>query len=281
MTIRRGAIVGLGLIGSSLGAALRRRGVEITGHDADTGRQEISLRLGHIDHSAAGLEDALADDPDFIVLALPVGAILDLVPRTAAAGPQTTILDTGSVKAPVVAAMNAVPEPHRFIGGHPLAGRETSGPEGADPDLFQGRPFVLTSTGHTGPLAQRTALEILLLAGAYPVFADADQHDRVLARTSHLPQLVATALASCLQPGDEELAGPALAEMTRIAASDPTMWRDILLANRENVSKELQLLVKQLEAMAASLEEGDAAAIEAAIDAGGKRSAVLRREIAV
>jgi prephenate dehydrogenase len=268
MTERVG-IIGLGLVGGSIGAALRRQGMRVIGYDAAPEHATFAQKWGLIDEAETDLPGAVRD-ADFVILAVPVLSIMDLLPRVdACCSVEAVIVDTGSVKEPVVKAMAALPGAQRAVGGHPLAGNDGSGPQFANPDLFGGRPFALCPSEHTDPASRAKVEQLVRDLGAEPVVVSAREHDRVLARTSHLPQLMATVLALSVEPGDLGLAGPALAEMTRLAGSDPAMWRDITLANGDNVARELRAAIRRMEELARMVERGDGVGVERTMRAGG------------
>jgi prephenate dehydrogenase len=258
VTTRRVAVIGLGLIGGSLAGALRREGVWVQGYDVCQAVTDEASALGLIDSYANTLPGVL-DGIDAVLLCTPAAATLTLLPAVdRMTPPSTLILDTGSVKAAVLDVMEALPGGARAIGGHPLAGRETSGPAAADPDLFRGRPSELATA-----------------VGAIPRIMDAQQHDEVLARTSHLPQLLATALALCVADGDAACAGPALRDMTRLAGSDPIMWRDIVLLNAPRVVTEANRYIARLQGMVAAIAAGDIQEIERFLASGQQAGRAL------
>ncbi|HZU12732.1 MAG TPA: prephenate dehydrogenase/arogenate dehydrogenase family protein [Chloroflexota bacterium] len=253
-------IVGLGLIGGSLGGALGLVGHEISGYDIAPGRQSRALQLGWIE-SASPLRE-LAATSEVVILAAPVLRIAGLLPAVDAAAPaDTIIIDTGSAKGAVVEAMSICPGAHRMVGGHPLAGSEQSGPEAADPALFRDRPFVLTPGPATDPAFLAAASALVSEAGARPVVMDAREHDRIVAGTSHLPQILSSLLRVCVPP-DSPLIGPGYLDMTRLADSDVTLWRDVLLANAAEISGVTRRYRDRLDELLAALEREDAASIE-------------------
>lgn len=279
MTARRVAIVGLGLIGSSLGGALRRSGANVQGYDPDAVSREIAARRGYVAAAHDDLPSCLRD-AQVVIVAAPVPAILELLATVDAAAPEAVLLDTGSVKVPVVTAMEALPGAKRAIGGHPLAGKERSGPESADPELFRNRPFVLTPHAHTSGRTLDVARRLVEEIGARAVVASAEEHDTIIARTSHLPQVLATALAREIAPGDGRFAGPALYDMTRLALSDSALWTDILLANGGNLVPRIRRLAASLEEIARWVEGGEAAALSDVLRTGRERALGLRGGVA-
>jgi len=275
---RTAAVVGVGLIGGSMAAALRRRGFLVRGLDVAPGRAETARRLGLVDETPDSLEECVRG-AEVIVLAAPVDATIALLPAVDGVADETSlVLDVCSVKGPVVDAMSRLPGVARMVGGHPVAGTERSGPETADADLFAGRAFVFCPAPATAPDVLERACALARSIGAEPVVLTAGRHDATLARISHLPQLASTALALCLQPGDAAIAGSGLRDMTRLALSDPALWRAIVLSNGSNVTPELRDLSRRLEQLACLIEAGDAAAVERALREAGIRARELRRE---
>lgn len=258
----RVAVVGLGLIGGSMGSALRREGVWVQGYDTDEAASDEAARLGLIDGRSRTLSSVL-DGIDAVLLCTPVSTVLNLLPAVdRMTDPSALILDTGSVKAAVLKVMDALPGGARAVGGHPLAGKETSGPGAADPDLFRGRPFVLSPSPSTSPDSVGRAVELATAVGAIPRVMEARRHDEVLSRTSHLPQVLATALALGISQEDACYAGPGLRDMTRLAGSDPTMWRDILVLNGPRVVAEADRYIVRLQGLVAMIAASDAEGIE-------------------
>jgi prephenate dehydrogenase len=242
------AIVGTGLIGSSFGLALRKAG--FTGAILGVGgAAEGAAARGAVDRGAT-LEEALAG-ADLVFLAQKIGRILDRVRHIdPLLKPGALVTDAGSTKCEIVdAARNAIGR-GQFLGGHPMAGKETSGPEAADADLFRGRPWVLTPD-EPAELETSAAREFrgwLDRIGARTIVLDADEHDRIVARTSHLPQLASTALAALLS-GDAraEISGSGLDSMTRLAMSSYDLWRDILATNSEHIDTAIGQYIQELE----------------------------------
>jgi prephenate dehydrogenase len=267
------AIVGLGLIGGSMGAAFRRSGHFVRGYDANPQVMNSAKKLGLIDELGENPESCVVG-VDAVFLAVPVMAILGLLPAVGEEAPnEAIIIDTGSVKKPIVAAMQQLPSAHRMVGGHPLAGDEHSGPGASDPDLFVGRPFLFCGSKRTSPQTMDDAYEVVRALGAEPAQLGAEEHDQILARTSHLPQFVSTLLGLCLEPGDLEYAGRGLRDMTRLAASEPAMWRDIATSNSTNIAAALRVLSARLNDTADLVEAVDIAAIQTLLQDG--RAAAL------
>jgi prephenate dehydrogenase len=268
--IHRLAIVGAGLIGGSLAAALKQAGVvdEIVG----LGRHRKTLELA----KAMGLIDRIADGPaqiagaEVVVLATPVAQMQAVLSAIAPhLGEQTVVTDAGSTKADVIAAASNIlgAKFSRFVAGHPIAGAESNGPQAARADLFNNRNVVLCPQIETDPAALELVSALWQSTGAQVVRMDAIRHDRIFAAVSHLPHLAAFALVDDLagRPESAEFfrfAASGFRDFTRIAGSSPEMWRDIALANREALLAELAAYRGKLDEIAAALEAGDGAALE-------------------
>ena len=246
------AVLGVGLIGGSIGMAARRRlGAEVAGFDPAPQTLEAALANGAIDRAADGVADA-CDGAEAVFCAAPVGALQAITREAlAAAAEDSVVTDVGSTKREIVGAVGGEP---RFVGGHPLAGAETAGVENARADLFDGARWYLTPTAATGGLLYDRLQRILAEIGARPQAIDAEEHDRAMATTSHLPHVIANVLArqaeGTLGEGGERLpeVGPSLRDATRVAGANPAIWEDIFLANRE-------LLADAADSAAASLAE--------------------------
>ena len=272
------AIVGTGLIGASLGLAARRAGVEVTGWDEDPLALQIAAERGAVT-AAGSLEDALAD-ADVAVVAVPVADLAAAVREALAAAPAAcTVTDVGSTKESVYAAAAG---DARFVGGHPICGAETRGPERASADLFDGATWFLTPLASTEPERYRAIHGLVTSVGARPVAIDPAAHDRLVAVTSHLPHALANVLlnqagASRVE-GHEPLAaaGGSLRDMTRIAGANPRVWVDIFLDNREAVATALAEHRRRVEQLEAALAEGDAGFLARWIgEAAGNRRRML------
>ena len=238
------SIVGLGLMGGSLAAALTKaqnapftvRGVARRAESIAAAVERGFIAEGTCD-PAAGVCDA-----DLVIFATPVRTTIDLMGRLAAHfKPGCIVSDLGSTKAAVVQAMAKLPPHVDPIGGHPMCGKEVSGLEAAEADLFQGRVYILTPLERTSDQAVRALQEVIALIGSRCIILEPDRHDRLVAAISHLPYLLSVCLvnvADGLSSEDEmvwELVSSGFRDTSRLAASDPIMMQDILMTNRENV----------------------------------------------
>ncbi|HXF77862.1 MAG TPA: prephenate dehydrogenase/arogenate dehydrogenase family protein [Usitatibacter sp.] len=265
------AIVGVGLIGGSFALALRRAGLAgaIAGFDRDAGALQRAIEMGVIDRAAESASDA-ARGADLVMVAVPVraiGSVLHDVALTLDAG--AVVTDAGSTKAEVVRLARAELRERfpRFVPGHPIAGRETSGVESASADLFRGARVVLTPVAETAGGAVATVRGLWEGAGARVATLGAEDHDRVFAAVSHLPHILSFALVSEIasRPQAAELldfAGGGFRDFTRIAASSPEMWRDISLQNREALLAELDRFGARLAVFRELIDKGEGAGLE-------------------
>jgi prephenate dehydrogenase len=267
-------VVGVGLIGGSIGLAARRRGLakRIIG----VGRQPATLdrarQLGAIDEACADLADAVGQ-AEVAVFCTPVTLIAEQVlaaaPRCAAG---TLLTDAGSTKGAIVEAIDGrLPQGVAFVGSHPVAGSEKRGPDHADADLFQDRVTVVTPTPASDPAAVARTIAFWRALGSRVICMDPEQHDRALAVTSHLPHLLASALAGTLPPDLHALTANGFRDTTRIAAGDPALWTGILMQNRAALLDALGKLQNQVGEFQKALTQGDQDAI-ADLLARGKRS---------
>jgi prephenate dehydrogenase len=264
MTIKTLTIVGVGLIGGSIGLAARRHRVahQIIGIGRRQDTLDQARSLGAIDEAtlnlAAGIERA-----DVAVFCTPVNVIAQQVLATAprcAAG--TLLTDAGSTKATIVSSIEGrLPFGVAFVGSHPLAGSEKRGPEHATADLFQDRLTVVTRTAQTDLEALERTIAFWRALGSKIHVMDPQDHDRALAFTSHLPHLVAAALAGSLPPELHELTATGFRDMTRVAAGDPALWTAILEHNRDAVLAGLAHLGDRLNSFGQALAKGDWTAV--------------------
>lgn len=250
------AIAGVGLIGGSFALALRQAGFtgEIAGVSSP---RTIAEALAHriIDREMTLAE--AASSADLVLLAQPIGRIVSMIEEMAPMlGPSTLVTDAGSTKALICAAASKFLPAEQFLGGHPMAGKESRGASSADGGLFRGRTWVLTEE------SSHPFVGWVRKIGSHVLVMGPEEHDRTVALTSHLPQLLATALGCTVGAGlerDEQLraGGPGLIDMTRLALSPYDIWDDILATNTEPVDEALSSLIERLEAMRSRLRDGD------------------------
>lgn len=257
MTASAVAVVGTGLIGTSVALALRTAGVRVLLADRDPARLGLACELD------AGRPWDQIEPVDHVVLAVPPSVLAAALRSLQMRELGRTFSDVASVKvAPVVEAEALGCNMATFCGGHPIAGRERNGPSAARPDLFQGQLWVLTPGPHTDATAREAAEWVARTCGARPVEMTPAQHDRALGLTSHVPQLVASLLAARLREAQEitvELAGQGLQDTTRLAASDPKLWADVVASNAEPVRGVLAELAGDLDQLLHALASEDAA----------------------
>jgi prephenate dehydrogenase len=265
------AILGVGLIGGSVGLAARERsGVDVIGFDPDPSTLDRAVEVGAVDRRSDSVAAACAA-ADTVFCAAPVAALPDLA-RAAldASGPETVVTDVGSTKRELVAALG---DDERFIGGHPLAGAETAGVENARADLFDGARWYLTPTERSSGLLYDALQRVVTDLGARPQAIGAEAHDRLMATVSHLPHVVANVLvgqaAAELTRDSERMpeVGPSFRDATRVAGSNPAIWGDIFASNRESVAAAIDDAAGRLRDAAELIRGGDRDALAAWHDA--------------
>jgi prephenate dehydrogenase len=285
-------IVGVGLIGGSVGLAARERldGANVRGFDPRADALELALERGAIDERCGDPEQAVRD-ADACFVCCPVGALPDAVKRVLAAGGDCAVTDVGSTKHAVLESVAdaGLPEPDdsRFVGGHPLAGAEAAGVEHARADLFEGATWYLTPSERTSGVHYHRLYRAISSFGARPVAIPADAHDRLMATVSHLPHVLANVLVSqaarALLEEEQRLpaTGPSFRDATRVAGANPSLWRDIFLTNREAIDSELAACAAAIEQLRARLRERDAESMERWIEeARADRQRLLEVELA-
>lgn len=268
MRINRLALIGVGLIGGSLALALRQGGGcrEIVGYDRDRANLDLAVERGVIDRFETS-PCATVHGADVVVLATPVGAVETLCRALRGCLDEDAVLtDVGSVKGDVVRAVTAGfgRIPPNFVPGHPIAGKERSGVVAACPDLFVGRRIILTPVVETNHDASTRVRRLWEVAGGVVEEMDVQHHDEVLAATSHLPHLLAFALVGSLSRLGERdeifrYAAGGFRDFTRIASSDPVMWRDVCLSNRDAILDVLTHFEHDLQALSEAVAAEDGA----------------------
>ena len=243
-------IVGSGLIGTSIGLGLVQRGVQVHMVDSDVKAQSLANDL------VGGVS---ISNPDLVVLAIPTSQLAAVIREESQLNPQSTFIDVGSVKNEVVLQVETISGlSRRFLPTHPMAGREIGGASSARADLFQGRSWILTPSADVDSVSRQLVLELIEHLGATPIELSALDHDRAVARISHLPQIASSLIAKQLTgtpPEWMELAGQGLRDTTRIAGSDESLWKEIIYSNRNELQQLLVNLQNDLQSMIDSLED--------------------------
>jgi prephenate dehydrogenase len=267
LLFERMAVVGVGLIGGSLAQAVKQQKAvgEVLGIGRDAQRLEQAKGRGIIDAYASRIDETLAG-ADLIVVATPVGIIVDLIKEMVPFLKKGTIItDAGSVKTAIVnQAEKCVPDTLYFVGSHPIAGTENSGFESSFPTLFNDRKCIITPVAGTNREALEKVTQLWSLVGANVVCMDCEEHDRIFAAVSHLPHLVAYSMVNCLLTidGFEEnifsFSAGGFKDFSRIAASHPEMWKDIVLMNKDKLLPALTIFQNYLSELKEAIERGDA-----------------------
>ncbi len=278
------ALVGVGLIGGSIGLAAKRRlDATVAAYDNDASALELARELGAIDGPAGTIAEAVAD-AEAVFVAVPVGLLPGTVSAVLGAAPDTCVVsDVGSTKRSVVAAVD---DP-RFVGGHPLAGAETAGVRYAREDLFDGATWYLTPTPTTSGILYERLHRLLRTLGARPVAIEPEAHDTILATVSHLPHVLANVLvaqaAQTLKAGGERLpaTGPSFRDATRVAGAPSTIWTDIYVSNRDALAGGIDDTIARLTAVRDALAAADSGRIADWNDAAAEdRRRLLEAQLA-
>lgn len=272
-TYKRAGLLGVGLMGSSVALGLRQAGVVETwvGMDSDPHAIENALKIGSIQEVTSDLEE-MVRQVDWVVLAVPVCAVVALAEQIVPLidNPHYFMIDVGSTKRTIVTAIDALfakyGKKNRFVGTHPIAGKEKTGPLVADSELFHGKTVYVTPSDATDPELVLTVEELWKRLGAQTRHCDPKIHDEILAVSSHLPHMVAFALMDAVQREYENRQinhslGGGLRDMTRVVSSSPEMWADICSENQTNILKQVDLFSESLEMVRALVKTGDATAL--------------------
>lgn len=265
------AIIGLGLMGGSLALSLKPRCLRLYALDPDLSTLELARRQEIVDFADSDPAKILAQ-AELVILACPVPAILDWLERLPDYIQQPCIvLDIGSSKRSIVAALSSLPANFDPIGGHPICGRERLSLENAERFLYRDAPFVLTQLARTGERARAAALQVVDALGARPIWINADDHDRILAFTSHLPYLLAAALALTAPEGSASLVGPGFRSTSRLAATPSSMMLGVLQSNRDNLLVALDRLQEQIDTLRSNLITDDTDQLSSILDTARTR----------
>lgn len=255
-------IVGTGLLGTSIGLGLTRQGVQVTLEDASPANERLASDYG------AGVLATSSDNPDLIVVCVPPDVTARVVAKELAAFPNAVVTDVASVKAQIVDELAVSgADLNRYVGSHPMAGRERGGAANGRADIFVGRPWVIATHAQASSNAMKIVEELALDLGSNPIRMTPAEHDRAVALVSHVPQLVSSLLAARLiGASGVELAGQGLRDTVRIAASDPKLWVQILGANSGEIVEVLRSYRDDLDGVIAALEDVNASGSLAALD---------------
>lgn len=272
------AIWGVGLIGSSIGLALKARGLcrNVFGIGRRPESLETARQCGAIDTWSTDCDASLAA-AQLLVVCVPVDRIVESVHRAAAfLQPDAVVTDAGSTKTSIVHALDGRSDgTPKFVGSHPLAGSEKRGPESGSASLFDGRTCIVTPTKLTDTAALRQVVDFWTCLGMHVVEMRADDHDRVLAMTSHMPHLVACALALALEPEDHRYAASGFRDMTRVASGDPSIWAPIFELNQGALFSALDGLQTRLSQLRSLVGQGDLDAIRRLLQEAKERRDAL------
>lgn len=263
-------VIGCGLIGTSLALALTEQGRTVHLADAVPSNVELAVSRG------AGSADSV-DDPELVVVAVPPSVVADVTLKALADHPEAVVTDVTSVKTELIDTVERSANAGRFVGGHPMAGKERSGPMAAAARLFEGRPWAIVPTSSSAETAVMLVTAVAESVGAVPRRMDAENHDRAVALVSHVPHLASVAVAGLLNDAPEgalDLAGPGLRDVTRIAGSETGLWIDILGGNAGEVRRLLEALRTSIDRAIESLDT-DPAELSGLLDAGRAGSGLI------
>ena len=272
------AIFGVGLIGGSIGMALRKRGLAKT--VVGIGRRQVTLRsarrVGAVTNTTVEPAKGVAE-AELVVVCTPVDQIADHVRLVAQHCPEGTLItDVGSTKQSIVEELDGkLPRGCRFLGSHPLGGREKAGPSYADAELFEGHVALITPTKNTRAEDFDLLEQFWSDLGSVVIQMSPEEHDRAVAITSHLPHVIATALASTVPEKYFRLVGAGLLDTTRIASGDPRVWKGVFMLNRANVLASLEQYAANLNSLVTAIHKGDPAELEQLITSAKKNRDAL------
>ena len=265
------AIIGLGLMGGSLALALKGKCAALYGIDAHPATLEFALAKRIVDEANAD-PAKLLPQADIIILATPVPAIIDLIEKLPSLTQKPgVVLDLGSTKRVISEAMSTLPEWFDPIGGHPICGKEKLGLENADGNLYEDAPFVITPLGRTSTRAKSVIKEMILAIGARSIEMEAEEHDRALAFTSHLPFLLSSALMQSIPQELSRLIGTGFRSTSRLAGTPSHMMLGVLQSNRENILVALRQFQKELASIETAMSTKDNRSLNTILNAAQLR----------
>jgi len=258
-------LVGVGLLGGSIAAAVRQAGLakNIVGVGRNPERLQAAQQAGLIDSYSTDLPSTAAES-DFVIVCTPVGRVVaDILTAATACKPETRLTDVGSVKATICSELQIqLPEGHSFIGSHPLAGSEKQGFEHACPNLFNNRTCIVTPDENSSSGALKDIKQFWKSLGMHVLEMSAKCHDIAIAETSHTPHVVSAALAAMLASENQPLTSTGFRDTTRIAAGSPDLWVDILLSNGKAISESLRTYTDRLNEFQNAIADGDATTLK-------------------
>lgn len=265
MQVRRLSILGVGLLGGSIGLAVRERikGCRVVGYGHRAQTLQDALHVGALDEAIEDAREAVRG-ADLVIVCTPVGLIPSLLEQVSEAlAKDAVVTDVGSTKRSIVeAAETTLPDGVHFVGSHPMAGSEKRGVQFARADLFERAVCITTPTSRTSESALGMVESFWQLLGMRTTRLNPEEHDRLLADVSHLPHVVAAALVAMQQDAAFDLCGKGFVDVTRIAGGDAGLWRDILLDNRDNVRRSINALREQMQQLDAMLQSGNSDELE-------------------
>lgn len=256
-------IVGMGLMGGSLALALRGRTQHLIAIDNDPETLRQVQAVGAADRTYTTLSNHIIRPDDLVILATPVRSIVTLTAQLPVLAPDgCMLLDLGSTKREICLAMERLPDNVEAIGGHPMCGREISGFSAALAELYHKQTFIITPTVRTTPRLTALVRELIDVIGSIPIIVPSDKHDYMLGMISHMPHVLSMLLMSCAADWSDDaipwhISASAFAGMTRLAASDPVMWRDIFITNREAIVAHLKRYRDRLDGVVGMLDAAD------------------------
>lgn len=259
-------IVGTGLLGASIGLALTRHGIAVQLSDLNPDNIRTASGLG-----AGSPRTPESPAPQVVVVAVPPDHLGDVILAALEEHPRAVVTDIGSVKSGPLAAVVSHPAAARYCGSHPMAGTQHTGPLTASATLFEGRPWAVTPHAASDPEATRLVTELVLLTGALPLDIGPEEHDRAVARTSHVPHLMSALVAGRLADAPEvhlALSGPGVRDVTRVAGTDPAMWLQIVPANAAAILELLDQIDAQIDVLRAAIKGDDREALHEVLARG-------------